>query len=158
MEDGELLLVNNVQQDAGFFGLEAETTLELLNNDRGILDLRVWGDYVGGELEGGEDLSCIPPPRFGGSLEYERGAWSAALDVKHVLEQNDTAPLETDTDSYTVLDLEAAYRLTWGPVEHTLFARGTNLLDEEIRRHTSFLKDRAPLPGRSAIVGLRASF
>ena len=39
-----------------------------------------------------------------------------------------------------------------------VFLRGSNLLDEDIRQHTSPLKDLAPLPGRSVHVGLRYEF
>jgi len=43
-------------------------------------------------------------------------------------------------------------------MNYNLFIRGANLLNEEARRHTSFLKDRAPLPGRSGLVGVRVNF
>ena len=39
-----------------------------------------------------------------------------------------------------------------------LFLRATNLLDEDVRLHSSPLKDEVPLPGRSLSVGLRYSF
>jgi len=51
-----------------------------------------------------------------------------------------------------------SYTLGTKPADFILSLRGTNLLDEEARRHTSFLKDVAPLPGRSATLTLRATF
>ena len=39
-----------------------------------------------------------------------------------------------------------------------LFVRGSNLTDQDARRHSSPLKDLVPLPGRSFHVGLRISF
>lgn len=39
-----------------------------------------------------------------------------------------------------------------------LFIRGSNLLDEDARRHASPLKDHAPLPGRSLGAGVRFEF
>jgi iron complex outermembrane receptor protein len=39
-----------------------------------------------------------------------------------------------------------------------MFLRGSNLLDEELRRHVSPLKEYVPLPGRSLLLGVRASF
>jgi iron complex outermembrane receptor protein len=39
-----------------------------------------------------------------------------------------------------------------------VFMDGTNLLDEEARPHTSFLKDLAPRPGRGIAFGVRAFF
>lgn len=39
-----------------------------------------------------------------------------------------------------------------------IFLQGRNLLDEEMRVHTSFLKNFAPLPGRALVAGLRGEF
>ena len=39
-----------------------------------------------------------------------------------------------------------------------LFLDGSNLLDEEARPHSSFLKDLVPLPGRGFVFGVRAFF
>jgi iron complex outermembrane recepter protein len=39
-----------------------------------------------------------------------------------------------------------------------VFLRASNLLDEELRRHSSPLKDYLPLPGRSLLLGIRAGF
>jgi iron complex outermembrane receptor protein len=39
-----------------------------------------------------------------------------------------------------------------------LFLRLTNLLDEEVRLHTSTLKDIAPLGGRAFMVGVTGAF
>ena len=39
-----------------------------------------------------------------------------------------------------------------------IFARAENLLDEEIRHHTSFIKDEAALPGRNFTIGARVEF
>jgi iron complex outermembrane receptor protein len=43
-------------------------------------------------------------------------------------------------------------------VRYDVFVRGTNLLNEDARRHTSFLKEIAPLPGRNYSIGFRTSF
>jgi iron complex outermembrane receptor protein len=40
----------------------------------------------------------------------------------------------------------------------TVFAQGSNLLDEEIRNHVSVLKDVAPEAGRNLVLGLRLEF
>ena len=39
-----------------------------------------------------------------------------------------------------------------------VFLDGSNLLDEEARPHTSFLKDLVPLPGRGFAFGVRTFF
>ena len=47
---------------------------------------------------------------------------------------------------------------TFDQPEVLVFLRGTNLGDEDARRHTSPLKDLVPLPGRSVSLGLRYDF
>ena len=157
-EEEQLLLVNHVQEDADFWGFELEARYRLLDDHRGTVHARVWTDYVSGELDAGEDLPRITPLRYGGSLDWRWEPWYGAIDVMRVTKQEDTAPLETDTAGYTLLTLRADYTLPIGRRDVTLFARGTNVLNEKARRHTSFLKHLAPLPGVSALVGLRATF
>ena len=38
------------------------------------------------------------------------------------------------------------------------FVKARNLLDQDIREHSSFLKEIAPMGGRSLLVGLRGEF
>jgi iron complex outermembrane recepter protein len=76
-----------------------------------------------------------------------------------VAKQTATAPGETDTDGYTLLSVYVGYRInTSGPFSWDLFLRGSNLTNEDARVHTSFLKDIAPLPGRSLTLGVRTNF
>jgi iron complex outermembrane receptor protein len=157
-EEDALLLVNHMQDDAEFYGLELESSLNLFNDDRGDLHLRIWTDYVRGKIDGGDDLPRITPWRVGAGLDYSRGPWSARLDYMRVNRQDSTARLETATPGYDSLDVYAGYTLEFSAAELTIFARGTNLFDEDMRRHTSLLKDQAPLPGRSGVFGLRAAF
>ena len=65
---------------------------------------------------------------------------------------------ETETAGYTLLNLNASYVLARSHYAHVLSFSGLNLTDELYRRHTSFIKDFAPLPGRSIVAGLRANF
>ncbi len=157
-EDG-LQVLDFVQGDALFLGTEVETRLRLLQSKvYGNLDARVFFDYVSGRLTQGEDLPRITPPRFGGSLDYENGPWRSSFEVQRVENQNQTAPLETPTDGYTLVDLGVGYTLKSKPADLNIAVRGTNLLNEDIRRHTSFIKDIAPLPGRSVSLSLQLNF
>jgi len=62
------------------------------------------------------------------------------------------------TDGFTLLSADLAYRVpVWGR-GMLWFIRGSNLLDEDARRHASPLKDRAPLAGRSVSAGVRLEF
>lgn len=157
-EDGEPLLVVQSQDDAEFMGFELEGVAHVLEGDTGALDLRLWVDYVEGERSNGINLPRITPWRFGAGLTYSGDPWYASVNYTRVNKQDDTAPLETETAGYDVLNLYASYRLSKGDNDVTLFASATNLLNDESRRHTSFAKEQAPLPGRSGIFGLRVSF
>ncbi len=58
-----------------------------------------------------------------------------------------------------MLDLSFTYSLpSVGPFDSLLFLKMSNLLDEEARDAASFLKDVAPLPGRSFGGGVQVSF
>ncbi len=153
-----LLLLNYEQRNASFLGAEFETTAHLLHDHHGRLDVRLWADYVRGRLSGGGYLPRMTPLRFGSAFDYVRGPWRGRVDVMRVHKQTDTAPLETDTAGYTMLNVQLDYRFDRGRINYNLFMRGANLLNEEARRHTSFLKDQAPLPGRSGLAGVRINF
>ncbi len=156
--DEELFLVYMSQDDAEFMGFEAETRARLMDTDQGRMVLRLWADYVEGERSNDINLPRITPWRFGSGLTYSRGDFYSTVNYTRVNEQDSTAPLETETGGYHLLDIQADYRFRMGGNTVTLFARASNLLDEEIRRHVSFVKDQAPLPGRSGIFGMRVAF
>jgi iron complex outermembrane receptor protein len=67
---------------------------------------------------------------------------------------------ETDTGSHNLLNADISYTLATrvGLGKPTLFLRGTNLLNDDVRRSTSFIKDVAPAPGRGAVMGVRINF
>ena len=152
-DDEEPLLVYLRQDDAEFMGFEAETRARLMDTNQGRMVLRLWADYVEGERSNDINLPRITPWRFGSGLTYSRGDLYATVNYTRVNEQDSTAPLETETGGYHLLDIHADYTFRMGGNTVTLFARASNLLDEEIRRHISFVKDQAPLPGRSGIFG-----
>ena len=69
------------------------------------------------------------------------------------------AEFETETPGYTLVDAHLAWHAdTASGNAWEVFLDGSNLLDEEARVHTSFLKDVAPLPGRGVGFGVRAFF
>lgn len=101
----------------------------------------------------------IPPLRFGGSLVYEHEAFGTQIDVLRAQLQHRVAQNELPTDGYTLLSLSFTYVIDQvGPFTPLLFLRMSNLADETARESTSFLKDIAPLPGRSFSGGVRVSF
>jgi iron complex outermembrane recepter protein len=71
---------------------------------------------------------------------------------------NSIAENELPTDACAMLDADASYRMPVGRSSIFLFVKGSNLLDEDARQHTSPLKDIAPLRGQAFHIGARAEF
>lgn len=155
--NGELLVQNLSQTNATFYGAEAEVIFALKPDN---LDLRLFTDYVRAKLDNNNgNVPRTTPQRFGFELNYRSGPFTTNLTTIHVLRQNKAAELETNTAGYTLLNLEATYLIKETRSSGLrFFVQGRNLLDEEMRVHTSYLKNFAPLPGRALVAGLRADF
>lgn len=147
------------QADATFTGWEAEAIVTLLDDEpHGLWSLRVFADSVNAFLDAGGRLPRIAPARAGAELDWERGPWRAHLAATRVADQDDVAIDESPTDGYTRVDAGVAWRHDGDDVSTELFLDARNLTDEEMRSHTSFLKDVAPLPGRGVAFGVRLAF
>lgn len=158
VEDG-LEVVELVQRDAEFYGVEVSALVDLYEGRGNHLALDLSGDFVQAELrETGEPLPRIPPLSLGAGLRFHRESLRALAEVRWVDQQDDVAPNETSTDGYTLVNASIGYRFMLGAIPLDVSLRGRNLTDEEARVHTSFLKDRAPLPGRDVSLGLRIYF
>ena len=145
--------------DASFWGFEAELDYLAYQSGQTSLTLGLLADYVRATNEdANEDLPRIPPLRIGGTVRFDHGPWSAGLLLRQNFEQSDTAPGESETDDFTELQLDLSRSFAVRSGEWAFFAQAKNLLDEEIRHHTSFLKDVAPQPGRSVRIGIRYEF
>jgi iron complex outermembrane receptor protein len=154
----ELPVFSYTQADAEFYGFEGEITFPLYQANGNAFEIRLASDYVRGQLKDGDDLPQIPPLRYGLELHYERGPLHFGVESFWYDDQDEVAPQERETEGYAMLDADLSYRLPVGSAGLLLFLRGTNLLDEEARRHTSPLKEIAPMPGRSVHLGARAEF
>jgi len=80
------------------------------------------------------------------------------LEVEQVSAQHRTAPNEVDTAGYTLVNASLDYHPFAANPEVTLSLQGNNLFDVVARRHSSFLKDYAPLAGRDIRLSARVSF
>ncbi|MEO7366300.1 MAG: TonB-dependent receptor [Sphingomicrobium sp.] len=112
-----------------------------------------WGSEFGADavratIKGFGPAPQIPPFRLLGALTGARGSVDGRLEVEHAFAQRRTAPFETSTPGYTLVNAS----LDWHPLtdrpELTLSLQGNNLFDVVARRHSSLLKDYAPLAGR----------
>jgi iron complex outermembrane receptor protein len=148
------------QDDADFRGLDLEARYALVVDGPVAVDGRVFYDLVRAELDvdGNDNLPRLPPDRAGVGLE-SRWQWlTVNLDYLHAMDMDDTAAFELETPGYDDLRLQLSGRFEVGGSELTVFVQGRNLTDDEQRNHVSFLKDYAPLPGRSVLGGVRLSF
>ena len=154
--NGDFLIQNFAQTGARFYGAEAEAVFTLKPDT---IDLRLFADYVRGKLNNGGNVPRITPPRFGLELNHRSGPLTANVSATRVMRQSNRAELETSTPGYTLVNVEVTYRIKKTKSNGIrIFVQGKNLLNEEMRVHTSFLKNFAPLPGRSLVVGLRGEF
>ena len=147
-----------VQADATFTGWEAEAMFELADGASGAWHLRGFADGVDATLDAGGRLPRIAPGRTGLELDWTRGAWHAHAGVVRTAAQHDVAAGESATGGHTLVDAGVTWRQEREVATLEVFAEGRNLTDRDARVHTSFLKDVAPLPGRSVAVGVRVAF
>lgn len=155
----ELPVVRFAAVDARFTGVELEWAHDsLIRLPLGTMGLRVFGDLVRARDSQGAPLPQIPPRRLGIETSLTRGALRFGVDAVWHDTQTDVAAGERPTAGFTALSADVAYRLEAGGATMLWFLRGANLLDEEMRRHASPLKDVAPLAGRHVAAGVKVKF
>lgn len=154
---GELLLVDYRQARARFYGAELETAY-LFNFGSVSLQPRVFGDVVRGRLESGGNLPRINPARYGAGLVARYGQFTSDVSYTRVMRQDRVATLESQTQGFDLLGVDVNYDLQTPVGVLSLFVKGRNLLDDDARSHTSFVKDAVPQAGRNVISGFRLQF
>jgi len=145
-------LVKYSQADAEFTGGEAELTYRF--NDA--FSATVFGDVVQAELVDGGNLPRIPASRYGTRLNAQSRGMGGELEFYRVTEQDEIADFEESTPGYDMLNLTLSFEPASG--KYSVYLRGTNLLDEVVWNHASYLAHVVPLPGRSIGAGVRLSF
>ena len=146
------------QDKARFTGFELEANASA-GSFAGV-DWSVEGvaDYVRAKVENFGPAPQIPPLRLLGAVEGKRGSVDGRLEVERSFAQRRNAPVETETDGFTLVNAS----LNWNPIEErpelTFGLSANNIFDVNARRHTSLLKDYAPLPGRDIRLTARLGF
>jgi iron complex outermembrane receptor protein len=147
------------QAAAIFKGFEAQTVFPLMQNRYGSVDLTLFGDYTRGTFEQGGNVPRMPPLRYGFQLSYEKSEWSANVRLTRGEAQNNAGEHDSNTPGYLLLNLGTQYRvLDLQGADVMVFAKANNLLSENIRNSTSYLRNFAPEPGRGAEIGFRVSY
>ena len=147
-----------VQENAEFIGYELEfgRTVNLASGD---LTYSFGRDQVNAEFADGHNVPRINPARNVYTLSYKQNDTVFKINLKSVERQNDFAEGETATDSYRMLDTRVTKTFSVNDksrMKVTLFAN--NLLDDEARNHSSFVKGPVPLPGRNVGIKFNLTF
>ncbi|WP_211462494.1 TonB-dependent receptor [Collimonas silvisoli] len=154
--DGEFTERFWSQADATIRGAEAEISYNLRGEG---FSIRGFADTSRGRLDQMGNLPLQPASRYGVDLGYVRGAWRSGVTILRAQQQDRLATFESSvTPAYTKIDANISYTQTLGALQLTWFALAKNLLNQDIRLATSVLKDVAPQPGRSLILGVRTKF
>ena len=143
---------------ADYYGFEVESDVKF-GNALGI----DWGgelvaDAIRAKIKHFGNAPEIPPFRVLAGLTGTRGQFDGRIEVESVSAQHKIAPNETPTPGYTMVNAS----LDWHPFsanpDLTLSLQGNNLFDVNARRHSSDLKDFAPLAGRDIRLSARVDF
>ena len=155
-EIAEQRIARYTARDATFNGFEAKFSYSLFDTGSNQASVSVFGDLVKAEFDSGENVPRIPPSKVGAEVRFSGADWTGHVHVTRHGEQDDPGRLELATPEYTLLSAYADYHIGLGrDSELKLFIRGDNLLDEEVRTHSSMLKNFSPEPGRAISLGLR---
>jgi iron complex outermembrane recepter protein len=157
-EADDLPVFQYLQQDADFFGIEAELSYPVIDADgfRLLTDLRA--SYIEAELADGTAVPRIPPLSLLGALEAQTGAFDLRGEVQWFDKQDAVTTFETPTDSFTLVNALVAWRPLAGNQNVTVQLAADNIFDVNGRRHASFTKDFVPLLGRNFRASVRLSF
>jgi iron complex outermembrane recepter protein len=159
LEEDDLPVFVYEQAGARYWGFEAEAAVTLFEAGETDFDLTALVDYVQADiLDGGGNAPRIPPLRLIGGVEANGGAFGGRIELEHVTRQDRIATFETETPAYTLVNASVSWRPFGSDNPTTIIGSVNNIFDVDARRHSSFLKDFAPLPGTDVRLTARFSF
>jgi iron complex outermembrane recepter protein len=156
--EDDLPLFTTSQRDATLKGAEVAVAGTIWSGaDWSILgDLSY--DFVDGRYDDGDFIARIPPSLVTLGVEAKHAKLGLRGEVQMLGKQDQIAAFESPTASATTYNVRATWRPLGGQPDLILTLEGRNLSDEEVREHTSFLKDQLPKPGRSLRLSLQTRF
>ncbi len=158
---GELPILQIEQANAVFRGFEGNVNIPLLENKYGYFGVNFFGDYTRGTLisAGNGNVPRMPPLRYGAQLDYSKEKWSGFFRVTRGNRQGYAGENETETAGWVLMNVGLTYEAkSYADTKLLFYVKGNNLLDQDIRNSTSYLKNFAPEPGRGAQVGFQLSY
>lgn len=157
IEDG-LRVAAFAPTDARFYGFEAEADYELWTDGERSFGLDLVFDTVKARRsDGGEALPRIPPRSLTLAADWQGRLFDARLASSFAGRQRDLGAFELPTGSHVDLTASIVFH-PFPDRDIDLLLEARNLLDQDIRYHTSFLKDLVPAPGRDLRLTLKAGF
>jgi iron complex outermembrane receptor protein len=156
--EDDLPVLEYRQGKATYYGFEARAEAKL-GEALGIKwSGELQGDAVHATVKDFGPAPLIPPLRVLGAISGEKGQFDGRLEVEKAFDHDRTAPNETDTAGYTMVNASLDWHLFAAKPELTLSLAANNLFDVEARRSTSLLTDFAPLAGRDIRLTARVGF
>ena len=144
---------------ADFFGSEVKVNFQFIDTPVSKFGLEWYGDFVrASNTDTSEALPRISPGRIGAALHGLESGWTWRLDATYHFAQNHTAPDETRTAGFTMVGASLAHPIKFAQLDGQFTLRAINLLDQEARNASSFIKGALPMPGRGVEAGLRLNF
>jgi iron complex outermembrane recepter protein len=161
VEDG-LPVFRFAQRDATLTGGEIDASFAAIKRDDLNLRLEAGYDIVRGEFDAGGNLPRIPPQRVtlaaDGDLIAAGAKFGARVEWQRLDDQNRVAALETPTPGADVVNALLRFQPRADSDRLLVLLDARNLSDEEVRVHSSFVKDLLPRPGRSVRLAISSKF
>ena len=147
------------QATATFMGYEAQFIFHVWKNTSQDVDLTAFSDYTRAQFANEGDVPRIPPLRWGFQFDHRYGNWSSNLRLTLAERQEYSGVLEASTPGYTLLNLNTHYHVdNFDNADLVVYAKGNNLLNQNIRNSASFLRNFAPEPGVGGEIGFRIDY
>ena len=143
------------QMDARYYGFEADASARLFEVGGIAINADAVGDYIHAKIVDGGPVPRIPPLRLLGGVEAQSDRLTARGEVEHVFKQDRITDFETVTPAYTLVNASVSFKPFGADSATYLLVSANNIFDVVARRHSSFLKDFAPLAGRDVRLSLR---
>jgi iron complex outermembrane receptor protein len=156
-EEDELPVFQYVGEDAKFTGFEVQGGMDIVQLGAFTLKADALAEYVRAKTDSG-NLPRIPPLSVLTGLEAESERFKFRAELDYAAEQDKVDTFEIPTDDYALVNLFATWRAPMEAQDVRLSLSVLNLLDDDARQHTSFLKDSVPLPGRNVRFNISSRF
>jgi iron complex outermembrane receptor protein len=155
----ELPVAQFVSSDVKFWGSEAEANFEVYTSNDLTVNLDFIMDFVRATRSTSHTpLPRIPPMTIQGGVELLADKWRGRIEVEWAMAQKRIALEELPTDGFISLDASFTFKPFGEAKDIALSVYARNLLNQDIRYHTSFLKDILPAPGRDFRFSLKVGF